>query len=182
MILGTLLRPDGLLVGCALALALHRFDIRRILGRWIGVAGVAGLAVSVATLIWARSPMWVLGLNPLPLWGLSLFNLGVTVTLGWLVLAPSTPLARLLSLRPLCWVGRRAYGLYVLHPLVFRVLDASWHAHGPVADLARVVASLVVAGLSYRFVETPFLRLKERFAVHATPRTDGSGPLPHGDT
>jgi peptidoglycan/LPS O-acetylase OafA/YrhL len=25
-------------------------------------------------------------------------------------------------------------------------------------------STLVVAGLSYRFVETPFLRLKERFA------------------
>lgn len=163
--LGSFLRPDGLLFGCLLAVILVRFDPRRMLGHWVGVVGLAGLVLACATLTWAESPITVWGLNLLPPWGMSLSNLGMTIVVGWLVVVPTSPLARVLSLRPARWIGRRAYGIYLLHPLVFHVLDAQSDLHGMSGTTVRIGTSLVVAGLSYRLLEVPFLRFKERFTA-----------------
>lgn len=178
--LGSFLRPDGLVLGCLLALVLARFDVRRALDRLIPWIGFAGLIVACVALIWTRSPVYGFGANLIPPWGLSLFNLGTTLALGWIVLIPTSAFARLLSIAPLRWVGRRSYGIYVLHPLVYRMFDTRWNVSSNLAGIARIVLSLVIAGLSYRYFETPFLRLKERFATRTkAPRPAGaSSPDP----
>ena len=68
--------------------------------------------------------------------------------------------------RPVVYLGRISYGLYVFHTtgifLTEQYLRSLRHAERMVVALAFTVA---VAALSYRFLETPFLRLKERFEV-----------------
>lgn len=97
-----------------------------------------------------------------------LFHLGAgglrVVNGGWLVLVPTSPVARILSLRPLTWVGRRAYGIYLLHPLMLDLFArrTTWKRFP--LEIAVIGATLVGAGLSFRYLETPFLRLKERFS------------------
>jgi peptidoglycan/LPS O-acetylase OafA/YrhL len=83
--------------------------------------------------------------------------------------------ARLLTSRPLRACGRVSYGMYMLHwPLVvFSVpLLMRWQADasplmgvgiGLGAVLLGIGVTYVLAEISFRFVETPFLRLKERF-------------------
>lgn len=70
---------------------------------------------------------------------------------------------------PLVYLGRISYGLYVCHLLILSVvgpfvdrLSHSKMVHGgmPIAFLL----TIVVAALSYRYLESPFLRIKERFA------------------
>jgi len=95
-----------------------------------------------------------------------------------LALASSTPFAGLLSFRPLAALGRISYGVYLYHVLVNFVLTrAFWtdvflpipgnHPDPSVVPLlyvARYAVTIAVAAISYRYLETPLLKLKARFA------------------
>ena len=66
------------------------------------------------------------------------------------------------SRRP-CWIGARSYGIYLWHWPVFLIIGADLPvAPGGPAYLATrvwcVVMTLVIADLSYRFIETPVRR------------------------
>jgi peptidoglycan/LPS O-acetylase OafA/YrhL len=79
--------------------------------------------------------------------------------------------ARALSLRPLAGLGRISYSLYLWHvPLLAAV---GGHQGSPLAEPGRaaaVVAAVVLAILSRRFVELPFLRRRPRDAgIETTP-------------
>jgi peptidoglycan/LPS O-acetylase OafA/YrhL len=77
----------------------------------------------------------------------------------------------LLRARPIVYLGRISYGLYVFHQVGLLIATRTfpryaeekgqWFGH-VVLGLAATVA---LAALSYRFVEQPFLRLKQRFTV-----------------
>jgi peptidoglycan/LPS O-acetylase OafA/YrhL len=76
---------------------------------------------------------------------------------------------------PLIYLGRISFGLYVFHLLAIQVVEiyksifalSGWYGYigGAAASL---LLTIIMAALSYRFLETPFLRLKERFAVIAS--------------
>lgn len=76
-------------------------------------------------------------------------------------------LARFLQIPPLQWLGKRSYGFYFLHsfPLVFlkRITEVHPKLGLPVA-LAGFVLTSAAAAISFKFYETPFLRLKARWA------------------
>ncbi|MHA3703354.1 acyltransferase family protein [Jatrophihabitans sp. YIM 134969] len=62
---------------------------------------------------------------------------------------------RVLSWRPLVWLGRRSYGLYLFAPL-----PTAWLQDGPWWPrlVWSVVVGVTLAALSYRFVERPIQR------------------------
>jgi peptidoglycan/LPS O-acetylase OafA/YrhL len=63
------------------------------------------------------------------------------------------------------WIGRLSYPLYLWHIWGLTVGKRLIAGQPPALSAAFGVAlSFVLASLSYRFVETPFLRLKQRFA------------------
>jgi peptidoglycan/LPS O-acetylase OafA/YrhL len=72
------------------------------------------------------------------------------------------------------YLGRITYGLYMFHPLVmYGIVYAVWrlgwdlrtHTALQVAiDAAALGGTIALGALSYRYFETPFLRLKKRFA------------------
>jgi len=70
---------------------------------------------------------------------------------------PGAPVGRILDVAPMRWVGERSYGIYLWHWPIFLVtrpgVDVPWE--GPLVDVARVGLTLVVAALSYRYVEVP---------------------------
>ncbi|MCA8964921.1 MAG: acyltransferase [Planctomycetes bacterium] len=104
-----------------------------------------------------------------------LTHLAMALLLAHCVVQERTWLRGLLTLRPIAYLGRISYGIYLLHAPVFLV----WYAGGfqwfglpaPQLGLAGALgmfaaASLVtvaVAALSFHLVEMPFLRLKQRF-------------------
>lgn len=79
--------------------------------------------------------------------------------MGLLLLAAlgDTDLARGLSARPLVWLGRRSYSLYLWHA---PVIGAAGYLAGNTLDakVGAVVAATAIAAFSYRFVEQPFRR------------------------
>lgn len=73
------------------------------------------------------------------------------------------PGSRWLSWSPLRWRGSLSYGLYLYH---FPILSVLRH-HVDVGPLearmvVAVILSIVVAWASFRWWETPFLKLKDR--------------------
>lgn len=76
------------------------------------------------------------------------------------------------AFRPLVFLGKISYGLYAYHLIVLDVFSRVW-PDGPVHSvrlmkhLLALLMTIAVASLSYKYFETPFLRLKERFTFVA---------------
>ena len=72
------------------------------------------------------------------------------------------------------FVGKISYGIYVIHPLLIFILSGLYRSmeislpNGIATALIYIIitlATILLAWLSYRFFESPFLRLKSRFAI-----------------
>jgi peptidoglycan/LPS O-acetylase OafA/YrhL len=84
------------------------------------------------------------------------------------VIREDNGMAWFLSWKPMAYMGVVSYGMYMLNTLVLDCLKPIFNRLGPHHPLLQFPVALgctvLAAGLSYRFLETPFLRLKERFS------------------
>ena len=153
---GTDTRAAGLLIGVALAF-LWEPGRHQLQAGWaspllldiIGLAALAGLVFFCIRLD-ETQPFLFQG-------GLTLVALTTAVAIT-VVVHPLTRLfASLLEWWPLRWVGVRSYGIYLWHWPVFVVTRPEFDV--PIGGLPllvlRLVVTFVLAGLSYRYVETP---------------------------
>lgn len=90
------------------------------------------------------------------------------------VLHPHSLTTRLLEWKPIRFIGRLSYSLYLWHVLFFVMDNSSIGIHAPWLLFLgsrpwRYVATLVFALASYYGVEKPFIRLGHRLAPPATP-------------
>jgi len=74
------------------------------------------------------------------------------------------------------YLGKVSYGLYVYHVAALALVDRYYRAHGVTHEVLRPILGLIVtigvAAISYRYLEMPFLKLKQRFTfVHSRPLT-----------
>lgn len=143
----SMLRPVGLLVGCALAFGKWRAPA------WAGtlalcVVGAVAVALSRSQAVFAVAPIAV-----------SLATAVVVVASpGWLAFAP------------LRYLGKISYGLYLYHWPLF-LLGEQWKPAGAghLWAIGLVAMIVVLAALSYEFVEKPILRLRGRPARQCLP-------------
>lgn len=95
--------------------------------------------------------------------GQVLSNLGIILILQHLVRSPDAWAGRLANLKPITLIGAMSYSLYLWQePFLYFLVD-SWETRFPL----NLALSFGAAWLSYRFIEQPFLRLKER--LHGSP-------------
>jgi peptidoglycan/LPS O-acetylase OafA/YrhL len=79
-----------------------------------------------------------------------------------------TPLHPILRWRPLVYVGVISYGIYLLHMLCANVDRRIIHEQYGIALFAvTLITVITAASLSFRYFETPLLRLKRRFETRA---------------
>jgi peptidoglycan/LPS O-acetylase OafA/YrhL len=155
-------RGQALLLGCALAVVTHAGWLpsgRRAapVSQVVGLAGAAGLVFYTAT--GSYRDAW----NYTD-FGLTLVALCTVAVIASTLVLPTGPIARVLAFRPLVGVGRISYGLYLWHWPIFIVLNQGYLGRSfLVTQLIRVAVTLVIALLSYHFVEQPCLRLRHRF-------------------
>lgn len=174
----TFYRPDGILIGAALALILA--DPERRLARFVTAVAHRGRFVVIGVLIAITART----MGPAPwqaYWGLGLFNICIALLLTELLTHPGSVMARFLSLRPLVWVGRRTYFIYVVHLAVFvYVIDVLGLTSLP--WLAFVSGLIFLAsGISYRYYENPIRKWGQRLSSRIISTTMATGAPPRSD-
>jgi len=98
------------------------------------------------------------------------------LTMAMLVVAvcirENTCLHPFLKWRPAVFIGTISYGIYLMHMLMANIVrKALGHAMGLDVFLATTVLAIGIAYVSFRFFETPILKLKNRIGL---PRHDGA--------
>ncbi|MDP9698629.1 peptidoglycan/LPS O-acetylase OafA/YrhL [Paenibacillus intestini] len=82
----------------------------------------------------------------------------IAATLLVAVLAhPSSLLARIIGAKPLRWIGERSYGIYLWHYPIIVLTSPVVNTGGahPVRMLLQVVATVVLASMSLKYIENP---------------------------
>jgi peptidoglycan/LPS O-acetylase OafA/YrhL len=125
-------------------------------------AAIAGAVVLVAVIAWRRT---VTHEDP---WMIMIGYSALAVALGGGVLYAATSRSIILGSVPLRTLGKYSYGLYVLHyPIVIALRLSGRVSEGWTFAAVMIPLSLAAAYLSYHLLESPFLRLKDRFGVGA---------------
>lgn len=94
----------------------------------------------------------------------------IAVLVVSLCVREDTPLHRVLTWRPLALVGSISYGIYLMHMLAANgARKVLGHAEGIDVFLLSMAIVTAMAYLSFRYFESPLLRLKDRFRTAASP-------------
>ncbi len=148
---GTDARVAEVLLGVLLAIWLRgnpRFESHRS-ALWIHCLGI-GAAIASLALWWttSESDLWFYR-------GGALAYAAGTATIIAACIRPG-PLQRILSFKPLIYVGNISYGLYVYHWPTYLFIDAAdLGLSPPLLLLAKLAATFAVSALSHRFIEQP---------------------------
>ena len=155
---------DGIFTGCLLAILLARrppLGTKLLLPAW-GVALVPVYICLVNPLIGSVMPrgFGLLAGKTLLLVAIVLFLANVLLQEGpnWY--------HRFLENRVLVFLGRISYSLYLWQQVFLTTYDKTWLGKFPI----NLAMAILVGWLSYRFVEQPFIRLKDRFSPAHTKR------------
>jgi peptidoglycan/LPS O-acetylase OafA/YrhL len=169
----TLARLDPIAIGGLIAMALHRRPIFMGTFTRVMLLGCGVMAWIVVSRFWSPDRVSnlvgaVMGLS-LVAWGSAAMLLGV--------LGARTILGRVLTSRGSVYLGKISYGLYVFHILAITLArKVAWPGNPAVAHSLCAFAAFVLtvgfATASYRWLESPFLRLKARY-THVLSRPGG---------
>jgi peptidoglycan/LPS O-acetylase OafA/YrhL len=167
----TFFQLDALLLGGFIALYLRGGDVSKLRGvasaAAFGIVCIAALAVLYEHFVKHAPDLW----NSTPSWaftfGMTLVNL-LSGSIILLSLNPRYFLNRVFVLRPLRRLGQVSYGFYVFHAMPIALYGGlvSSHLHHfqrIATGLLGLSCTICLALLSYRYFESPFLQMKERW-------------------
>jgi len=175
-------RVDALLLGGLIALWLRGPGEKTLLriARFAFPIALAGVLIAGAVLPWGHIfrhpydyPAWKFT------WGLSAIDL-LAALLLLEAIRPRSLVYRVLSLRPMRWLGRISYGAYVWHDIPHSIygwvgshIAPAHHFQLTITAAVALLSTVLISWLSFRFWESPFLELKERWTVRETPEPAG---------
>lgn len=149
--------PVAIIVGALLAIVLHTKNGFRVL------ESILGRSWSFTILAFGL----VIALTIIPAPNFLIHTLFAAIV-GSCVLRESHPVAPLLSLKPIAYIGSISYGMYMLHMLckhvavklleVFRLPSSGLEVFA-----LTLILAVVAATLSFRYYESVFLKLKKKY-------------------
>lgn len=155
---GTDTRAFGLLIGAALAMVWPSAKLPdRVspLGRWsLDLVGAVGMVILLG-MFWKTNeydPFLYQG-------GFAILSL-VTAIVVAVLAHPATRLGKFMGAAPFRWIGLRSYGIYLWHYPVIVLTSPAVNTSGVNLSLSlmQLAASVILADLSWRFVEEPIRR------------------------
>lgn len=152
-------RVDSLMFGCAAALFYGHPSFQRVVAtceRW-GVTAAALVYLVVSPEALNLCPWFVQA----PL-AYSVQAACIALLLLWAVRHADGPVGRFLNGRAMVHLGQVSFSLYLWQQLFFGSLNHTWTGRFP----ANVLSALLLAELSFFFVERPSLRLRDRVMGH----------------
>jgi len=163
-------RYDSILVGCCLALAIsEKFDASENfarVARWI-TQPVPIVAVWIAAMCWLEfgedysRPLFI-----------TIQTYLAVLILFQLLFCDSRVYLTIMSHDSIRYLGRISYSLYLWQQVFLVTKTPSW---GLLREFPfNLTAALVLAAASYRFIESPFLRLKDRRSEAIEARRDSA--------
>lgn len=161
-------RAHSLLVGCWFSLGLHWGYLSSDLGKrrqsygWISII----ILFTAAALIPSGAQFLYVG-------GFLTLAICAGILILTLVISDKNRLTALFSQPILLWLGKRSYGLYIWHWPIFFL--CGYLRRPALAIPCGVIGALAAAAVSYKFIELPFLRIKERFSVSGKSQTAAKG-------
>jgi peptidoglycan/LPS O-acetylase OafA/YrhL len=162
--LGTDTRAFDLLAGAMVAfLVAAKPEPGRAARRALHVLGLAAAAVFVVC--WWRDAV-AFSQGP-PQWmtdgGFLLVALAIAAVIADARQSRSGPVGALLRLRPLRWVGKISYGLYLWHfPVIIELTSERTGVSGLWLDAVRVACTFAAASLSFYLIEQPMKKVRLR--------------------
>lgn len=151
---------EGILLGCATALAVARYwPLGHRVGHLAGAVVITSLPLAAFAVAFDPRPEKIANLA-----GFTIINVVTAATIVRVVTGPSSLITRGLSWAPLVFVGKLSYALYLWHVPICSFLDMlplGWPFGVGVA--VRVVLSAAFALASYYLIERRFSRLKTHF-------------------
>jgi peptidoglycan/LPS O-acetylase OafA/YrhL len=182
----TLSRLDGIAIGCLLAVCIHSRLLTRDQLKWSSLAALAIGGVTACALVPASiaQPANPLAFSALAIAFCGFLGLALTSSseVGWF--------GRMLTSRPLRYLGMISYCVYLIHLPIFllvgrgfkRFLGALQETF--VGDSLFIIvafgATCSLAAASWYFFEQPILQLKSKFASSASRRQTASVYCPSG--
>lgn len=155
---GPISHGDSLILGCIIAVVLARWGTRDWIQKVATFAGPIGVIGLVVIALNATGFAHIKNLDVAGFGQTALFSAGVVF---WVAVEPRGVLGRFFSLRPLAFVGKLSYGIYLWNLLLMwgftyvkGIRPGASHYFIP-----WLAVLLLVSWASYRFVETP-LRLR----------------------
>ncbi|MEM8713107.1 MAG: acyltransferase [Planctomycetota bacterium] len=142
-----------LILGCAAALGIEQL-------RWLTRGALAPLLAAVLVAVAAL---------PAPVTEGQMRLVAQVFAAGLVVTCVGVNEPRWLMWKPLCRIGERAYGVYLLHLFALQLVMSlgPWQggSRGWGGFFFAAVLGVAFAAVSYRWLESPFLRLKKRFSA-----------------
>lgn len=171
---GTDTRGGSILLGCALAVAVTYPGVRQFFAKFavpLVVVGVVGIAV-----MFTRN-VFDFGLI-MTSWGQVVLALLAALVVASLWVRPSAA-GGLLTLAPLVWIGQRSLGIFLFHVPIMMMFGGTGEVDSPTdwGFTAVVLAvTLVVTGLSYRYLDQPLTRWAKARAKAGASKTQVQTP------
>jgi peptidoglycan/LPS O-acetylase OafA/YrhL len=158
---------DGLTAGSLVAIMVTRYSL---CSRAIIWAAYTCMVIGIGTSVAGYWHGWIATEGNNIVFGFTSLAVTFAGLLMFLLTKESSVLARTFSFGPVRYIGRISYGIYLLHAGLFSFLAQHVQHRLPgalaeswvIAIPLRIGVTVCVAALSYRFFESPILRVKDR--------------------